>query len=72
MLLYVPTLLFLIVIFVTTQTAMARYNHLGLYESKDGGLRCHCKNTHMEGKSQWEIERHLNGKTHKVWLVLRE
>ena len=56
MLFYVPTLLFLIVIFVTTKAAMARYKHLGLYESEYGRLRYHYKNTHLEAKSQWEIE----------------
>ena len=56
----------------TTKAAIAKYGHLGLFKKEYFHLRCNCKNTPLEGRSEWDISRHLKGKAHVKLLEKRE
>ena len=53
------------------QAAITKFGHRGIYKACDG-LRCHCQNNYLEGRSEWDICRHLDGKWHKKWFEKRE
>ena len=53
------------------QAAITKFGHRGIYKACDG-LRCHCQNNYLEGRSKWIIYLHLDGKWHKKWFEKRE